>query len=199
MIDIVIATRNAHKVRELQRLLRTPGVRWRSLAAYPHIRMVPERGATFSANAVMKARAVARRTGQWALADDSGLEVAALGGAPGLRSARFAGRHGDDTANNRKLLRVLRHVLAVAEGQWRGVIAAQPRGRGGFGYDPLFYVPALRKTVAEIPLTVKNRLSHRAQAAARMRRQLPRLVTGAANRTTAVRRLAASGPAPGRR
>ncbi len=176
-------------------MLRIPGIRWRSLEVFPHVPAIPERGTTFRQNAVTKARVVARATGQWALADDSGLEVAALKGAPGVRSARFAGRQGDDAANNATLLRRLKgippsrrgaryrcvlalasptKVLAVAEGTLAGRIANQPAGRGGFGYDPLFLVPPGGKTVAQLSAAAKNRISHRAKAAARMRRRLTR-------------------------
>jgi XTP/dITP diphosphohydrolase len=197
MLDIVIATRNRHKVRELQTLLPIRGIRWRSLAAFPSIGDVVERGRTFEANATHKARAVARATGCLALADDSGVEVEALGGDPGVRSARFAGSHGRDEANNRKLLRVLgqrppaarraryrcvlalassSRLLAVTRGRWEGRIAFQPAGRSGFGYDPIFLVPGLGKTVGQLPARIKQRISHRAQAARRLRPVLRRLV-----------------------
>ena len=193
MPDIVIATSNRHKARELQQLLRVRGIRWRTLADYPRLRPVRETGRTFEANAVKKAVAVAKATGRFALADDSGLEVEALRWGPGVRSARFAGTHGNDEANNRKLLRLLRDVpmsrrraryrcalalasadglLAVTHGTWTGRIAQGPKGRGGFGYDPLFLVPRFGKTVGELPASVKQRFSHRAQAARRMRARL---------------------------
>ncbi len=189
-MDVVIATRNTHKVRELAALLGVPGVRWTSLREFPHLPPVKEDGRSFAVNAIKKARAVAKATGGLALADDSGLEVDALGGAPGVRSARFAGAHGDDAANNRKLLKLLDRVmpskrraryrcvlalasptrlLALTHGTWSGRIAHEPKGRGGFGYDPVFLVPRLNHTVGELPLRVKQRLSHRAKAAAKMR------------------------------
>jgi XTP/dITP diphosphohydrolase len=193
VLDVVIASRNRHKCRELARLLRGPGARYRSLATVPHARAVAERGRTYAANAAAKARAAARASGGLAVGDDSGIEVDALGGAPGVRSARFAGRQGSDAANNRKLLRLLRgvpparrgaryrcvlalaspaRVLAVVEGEWRGRIAQRPAGRGGFGYDPLFLVPAYGRTVGQLPAKVKARLSHRAAAARRLRPHL---------------------------
>lgn len=196
MLEIVIATRNAHKFRELAALLRTPGIRWRSLAEFPKAAPVREHGRTFAKNASIKARAAARLTGRWAVADDSGIEVDALDGAPGVRSARFAGGHGDDRANNDKLLRLLRGlpmsqrsaryrcvlalagsrgVVAFSEGVWEGRIAERPKGRGGFGYDPIFWLPR-RKTVGQLSASAKNGLSHRAKAASGMRRQLRRLV-----------------------
>ena len=196
-LTVVIATKNAHKFRELKALLRVPGIRLQSLAAYDHLPSVRETGRTFKENAVKKARALARATGCVVIADDSGIEVAALGGAPGVQSARFAGRHGDDAANNRTVLRRLREVLpsrrgaryrcvlalaspakllAVADGRWAGRIACEPAGRGGFGYDPIFVLPARGKTVAQLPAMIKHRLSHRAQAARRMRAALRQLI-----------------------
>ena len=198
--EMVIATRNPNKVRELKALLRVKGIRWHSLKEFPQVPQVPERGRTFEQNARQKALFVARATGCWALADDSGLEVAALGQAPGVRSARFAGRHGDDHANNAKLLRALRGVpdtqrdaryrcvlalaspeklLAVTEGTLRGRITDVPRGRGGFGYDPLFLLPRFKRTVAQLSAATKNRLSHRAKAAQAMRQALRRLAASA--------------------
>ncbi|PIQ83243.1 MAG: non-canonical purine NTP pyrophosphatase, RdgB/HAM1 family [Candidatus Omnitrophica bacterium CG11_big_fil_rev_8_21_14_0_20_63_9] len=196
MREIVLATGNPHKFRELTGLLRVRGVRWRSLAECPTVRPVRETGRTFEANAEKKALAVARATGLWAIADDSGIEVKALDWAPGVRSARFAGRHGSDAANNRKLLRLLRDVSAprrmaryrcvlalasptrvhaLTRGVWWGRIATTPAGQGGFGYDPIFWLPARGKTVAQLPASLKQRLSHRALAARRMQRVLSSL------------------------
>jgi XTP/dITP diphosphohydrolase len=129
MLDIVIATRNPHKFRELRGLLRVPGIHWQSLNAFPRVGTVKETGRTFDANARKKALALARATGRLALADDSGLEVDALDGAPGVRSARFAGGHGDDQANNRKLLRLLgRRPMTQRHARYRCVLAlASPR------------------------------------------------------------------------
>jgi XTP/dITP diphosphohydrolase len=189
-MKLVLATRNPGKVRELSQLLSPLGYEVLSLEHFPGVPEVVEDGATFKDNAVKKATAVARHTGQLALADDSGLEVDYLGGAPGVRSARFAGEGHDDRANNEKLLRLLagvppekrtarfRCVVAVAtpegkvlttEGTCEGIIAEEPRGEGGFGYDPLFYVPSCGKTFAELDPEVKNRISHRGRALALMR------------------------------
>ena len=196
MLYIVIATRNQHKFRELRQLLRVPGIRWRSLRAFPRAGEVKENGRTYAANAKKKALTVARMMGSLALADDSGLEVDALRGAPGVRSARFARGHGDDQANNRKLLRLLgrrpmiqrraryrcslalaspTRIICVVQGRWEGRIAFRPAGSLGFGYDPIFLVPRFGKTVGELPSRVKQRLSHRAAAARRMRVVLRRL------------------------
>ena len=151
---------------------------------------VREEGRSFEENALLKARAYAEASGSAALADDSGLEVDALGGEPGVLSARYAGRHGDDGANIALLLHKLsgvpwerrkarfRCVIAIAgplgyielcEGICEGFIAFEPRGSGGFGYDPVFFVPEFGKTMAELPLEVKNKISHRAKAAFRAR------------------------------
>ena len=207
MLEIVIATRNSHKVRELATLMRLRGIRWRSLAEFPHAKAVAEPGRTFDANAIRKARAAAHATGLLALADDSGIEVEALHGGPGVRSARFAGAHGDDQANNRTLLRRLKDrplrergacyrcslalaspsgVLAVTHGVWSGVIAQVSRGRGGFGYDPIFLVPRYGKTVGQMSTALKQRLSHRAQAARALRPMLKRLAAVSARRRGAV-------------
>ena len=187
---IVLATGNLHKIRELRQLFRLPGIRWRSLADDPTIAPIDETGRTFEENAILKARAAAAATGQVALADDSGLEVDALGGAPGVQSARFAGAHGDTEANTKKLLRLLRGVapahrlaryrcvlaladpsrlIATTQGVWHGWIAERPAGRGGFGYDPIVRIAREGPTVAQLPSATKQRLSHRAMAARRMR------------------------------
>ena len=224
MLHIVIATGNRHKAGGLARLLRVPGIRWRSLAEFPGLPPVRETGRSFEANARKKALQTARATGRLALADDSGLEVAALGWGPGVRSARFAGLHGDDAANNRKLLRSLdgvpwarrraryRCVLALAgpggmiamtRGVWTGRIAREPRGKNGFGYDPLFVVPGLGRTVGELPAAAKARLSHRAKAARRLRPVLKKCQTlfkaGKVSDTFSGRRRAGSGSARRRR
>lgn len=196
MMDIVIATGNRHKFRELTKLLDVPGVRWHSLAGFPRVPPVREDGKSFDANAITKARAAAKITGWLALADDSGIEVNALGGAPGIRSARFAGAHRGDQANNEKLLRLMKNipverrgaryrcslvlaspsrVIAITRGSWTGRIATEPKGRGGFGYDPIVLISRFGKTVAQLPAGVKRRLSHRAVAARRMVLILKRL------------------------
>ena len=196
MLDVVIATGNRHKFRELTSLLNVRGIRWRALAEFPPMPRVREDGKTFKANAVKKAKAVARAAGCLALADDSGIEVEALGWGPGVTSARFAGRHGNDRANNAKLLRALRdlpmarrraryrcvlalagphRLLATVQGTWSGRIAFTPQGSRGFGYDPLFLVPRLGHTVGRLPASVKRRLSHRARAARRLKPILRRL------------------------
>ena len=180
---LVVATRNPGKLAELRALLAAPGLELRSADAFPDIPDVVEDGATFRENAAKKARAFARGTGHWALADDSGLEVDALGGAPGVWSARYAGEPSDPAANNRKLLAALagrtdraarfRCVIALAdpgggvrtvEGCCEGRIAEAPAGRGGFGYDPLFIPAGHARTFAQMPPEQKHAISHRGRA-----------------------------------
>ncbi|MGQ9513426.1 XTP/dITP diphosphatase [Thermodesulfitimonas sp.] len=189
MKRIVVATTNQGKLREIEEILAPLGLSVISLAAYPGFPEIEEDGATFEENAVKKARLTAAFTGETALADDSGLEVDYLGGAPGVRSARFAGEPKNDAANNAKLLRLLAGVpwekrtarfrcviavatpegqVATAEGTCEGFILAEPRGTGGFGYDPLFYFPEYGKTFAELSPEEKNRVSHRARALAKV-------------------------------
>lgn len=189
-LTLVMATRNAGKVRELAELLRGLEVQLLSLNDFPELPEIPEVGATFADNARAKAEAVARLTGLPALADDSGLEVAALGGRPGVFSARYAqdrtgGRTPSDEDNWKKLLAELREVppekrqarfvceialawpngrLVTTRGELPGAIALEPRGTQGFGYDPVFWVAAYQATVAELDPAVKNRLSHRGRA-----------------------------------
>ncbi|ODA41487.1 XTP/dITP diphosphatase [Desulfosporosinus sp. BG] len=184
-MKIVLATQNQGKVRELQELLMDEGIEVLSLADIPDWEDVEETGRTFADNAALKARAAVKKTGLIALADDSGLEVDALDGAPGVYSARFAGEPKDDERNNDKLLHLLettsddkrtarfRCALVMAtssgkeyltEGVVEGQILRQRRGQDGFGYDPIFYLPEYERTMAQLTLTEKNKLSHRAQA-----------------------------------
>ncbi|MDI3280373.1 MAG: XTP/dITP diphosphatase [Bacillota bacterium] len=182
---LVLATRNEHKVREIRQVLGDLPVTILSARDFPSLPPIEERGRTFQENALHKARTVAEHTGHLALADDSGLEVDALGGQPGVFSARFAGEGATDRENNEKLLRLLaacpeeartarfRCVLALAdpagwadwvEGVCEGRIGYEERGSGGFGYDPLFIVAGLGKTMAELSPEEKNAVSHRGQA-----------------------------------
>jgi XTP/dITP diphosphohydrolase len=192
--ELVVATSNAGKLAELRELLAPTGIRIRSLAEFG-LESADETGLSFVENAILKARHACAGSGFPALADDSGLAVDALDGQPGIRSARFAGEGADDHANNARLLALLRDVpperrtarfhcvLAllrhpldpvplVCHGRWEGVVLAAPRGQRGFGYDPLFLVPALGCTAAELESGQKNRLSHRAQALAALLRAL---------------------------
>jgi len=206
--SIVVASRNPGKVRELAQVLAPLGLKLVGLDVIDpegRIPAPPEDAATFAENARRKAIYYARTLGRWALADDSGLEVDALGGAPGVRSARYAaeecpapaGRAEMDAANNRKLLRALAGVernrrtarfvchLAVSDGQGivaeatgtvEGLIATQPAGRNGFGYDPLFFLPDLGRTAAQLDPRQKNAISHRGRAARRLAETLKALL-----------------------
>ncbi len=191
---LVLATRNPGKVREIKAFFSDLDLEVKGLDEFPEAPEVEETGKTFFENAFKKAREIALATGHMALADDSGIEVDALGGAPGVRSARYAGENATDEENIRKLLKELegvppekrtarfRCVMVVyhpsghwfkAEGVWEGLIAMEPRGEEGFGYDPIFLIPELGKTAAEIPLELKNKLSHRAKALAEVKYKLP--------------------------
>ncbi|ABO51189.1 non-canonical purine NTP pyrophosphatase, rdgB/HAM1 family [Desulforamulus reducens MI-1] len=184
-MKLVLATNNKGKVKELAELLKPCGYQVVSIGEFPGFTEVEEDGNTFADNAIKKALAAAEFTGELALADDSGLEVDALKGAPGVYSARFAGEPKDDTANNAKLLSLLegvpqdhrtarfRCVIAIAEpngrihtaeGSCEGVILRELKGEGGFGYDPLFYVPEYKQTFAELDMEKKNSISHRGKA-----------------------------------
>ena len=192
MLTLLLATRNRHKVRELKRLLRVP-VRLLAIDRFAGIRTAREDGSTFRANAAKKAIAVSRQVPLLVLAEDSGIEVAALGNRPGVRSARFAGESQSDDANNRKMLRSLaavparkrtaRYVCCMAlaadgkvirffEGTCSGRVAIAPLGKSGFGYDPLFVPSGYKRTMAQLGSRVKQRISHRAKAAAKFERWL---------------------------
>ena len=185
-LEMVLATRNAGKAAELQALLRARYGAKITLLTLSEIGFegdIEETGQTFAENALLKARAAAAASGKIGLGDDSGLVVPALRGAPGIYSARYAGEHGNDEKNNAMLLQNLSGktdrraffecVLACAlpngenftvSGRCEGVILESPRGRNGFGYDPLFYVPGLGKTLAEMSGEEKNAISHRGAA-----------------------------------
>jgi XTP/dITP diphosphohydrolase len=182
-MNLVIGTRNIHKLREIRQILAVPNLALLSALDFPDIPEVIEDGDSFEANAIKKATALSLATGLWALADDSGLEVEALNGAPGVYSARFAGEPVSYEANNRKLLKLLeketnrrarfRCVIALSgptgkaqtvEGVCSGSIIRECRGAGGFGYDPLFVPDGYSQTFAELPAEQKNAISHRGRA-----------------------------------
>ncbi len=188
MKTLVVATHNRGKVKEIEAILSFMDLEILSLQDFDNVPVIVEDGSSFRENARKKAEIIARFSGEVTLADDSGLEVDALGGRPGVFSARFDGENADDVANNIKLLKELQGVplfnrtarfccavavaipsgeTEIAEGYCNGLIAEKPRGVGGFGYDPLFIVPAYDKTFAELPLEVKNEISHRGKALAR--------------------------------
>lgn len=190
MKKIVLASGNRGKLAEFNQLLSRTGWSIFSQADFD-VPEAAETGLSFVENAIIKARNAAHYSGLPALADDSGLEVDALHGAPGIYSARFAGADADDAANNRKLLELMadvpdaqrsarfqcvlvfmRHASdpspLICQGTWEGQLLHAPRGDAGFGYDPLFYIPDLQQTSAELSPTRKNQLSHRGQALAKL-------------------------------
>lgn len=198
MKKIVVATKNPGKIREMTMAFREFPVELVALASFGSLPDAVEDGATFAANAEIKARFYMQATGVACLADDSGLEVEALGGAPGVYSARFAGYHADDAANNAKLLDELtrvgraqsaaayRCVLAfvdtngrslLASGSCQGTVKKEPRGVGGFGYDPYFYIEE-NKTMAELMLQEKDKISHRGNALREMAKLLNVYLSG---------------------
>lgn len=185
-VSIVLASNNPGKVREINALLEAARV-WVVPQHEFGLPEVQETGLTFVENAILKARNAARRIGLAAIADDSGIEVDALNGAPGIYSARFAGVGASDQANLDRLLEVLEGVPQearsaryqclmvymrhgedptplICQGTWEGRILSAPQGENGFGYDPVFYVPGEDCSAAELPAATKNRLSHRGQA-----------------------------------
>jgi len=189
---LVVASNNPGKLRELALLLAPLGIEALPQSAFG-VPEADEPHVTFVENALAKARNAARHALLPALADDSGILIDALGGAPGVSSARFAGEPKSDASNNRKMVEALRtqpnrkahyycvivlvrHALdptpVIAEGAWHGEIVLEPRGSGGFGYDPYFLLPERGMTAAELPLEEKNRLSHRAQALAALAARL---------------------------
>lgn len=204
-MKLLIATRNPKKGQEMAALIARA---WEpsgllskfevvTLDRYPNLPEVEEDADTFAGNALKKASETARATGLWTVADDSGLAVDALGGAPGVLSARYAGQHGNDAANNRKLLEAIEGVLAEKRGaafvcalalcdptgqarfetqaECRGRIIHGEQGSHGFGYDPLFLIPEYHKTFGELSALVKHQLSHRSRAFSRLRPVLARL------------------------
>jgi XTP/dITP diphosphohydrolase len=197
MREILLATGNAGKAREMREILSAASageaVRWRELSEFESWPEPVEDGETFRDNAALKARYYARRSGLWTIADDSGLEVDALGGEPGVRSARYAGEPKDAAANNGLLIHRLadvpeerrtarfrcavvlsdgENILAFAEGTVEGRIVDEPRGRNGFGYDPHFYVDEMQMTAAEMAPETKHAISHRGRALRRLQAKL---------------------------
>ncbi|CAG9619542.1 XTP/dITP diphosphatase [Sutcliffiella rhizosphaerae] len=185
MKEIIIATNNQGKVKDFQAILEPKGYIVKSLADFPNISEVDETGTTFEENALLKADALAKQLGKIVLADDSGLEVDALNGEPGVYSARYAGMEKNDTLNYEKVLQKLKDVsieqrtarfvcvLAVVDeggdsftvrGTCEGSIAFEPAGKNGFGYDPIFFVSDFQKTMAQLTKEEKNEISHRAKA-----------------------------------
>lgn len=196
-MEIVLATKNKNKIKEIKGILKFLKARIHSIEEYPDMPEVEEDGQTLVENALKKAKEIAVYTGKWALADDTGLEVKALDGAPGVYSARFAGPQCSYEDNNRKVLRLLKGVpknkreavfkcvIALADpsrkaqtvtGVIKGYIGFEMKGTHGFGYDPLFVVPKYGKTFADLGLAIKNRISHRALALKKMRKVIEQLI-----------------------
>jgi XTP/dITP diphosphohydrolase len=196
-MQLIVATRNAHKTREIEQIIGS-GLTVRDLTAHPDISEITESGTSFEENAKLKAIAVSKKLPGLVIADDSGLEVDALGGAPGIQSARYAGVNANDKEKIAKLLSLVanmeaksdqrrarfRCVLAVArdgrvlatfEGVVDGKIAERPCGSNGFGYDPIFIPYGFEETFAELPKEVKNNISHRAKAIRKLQAELPTL------------------------
>lgn len=195
MKQVVIATKNMGKVKDFEQLFAKYGLEVKSLHDFPLIEEPEETGETFEANAIIKADSLCKQLGQVVIADDSGLMVDSLFGNPGVRSARYAGEEKDDDANIQKVLEELNGVpeekrtarfycaLAVVfpdqkepilvNGTIEGTILEQPRGDNGFGYDPIFYVEELKKSMAELSREEKNKRSHRARALHKLEKKIP--------------------------
>ena len=194
-LEIVVATRNVGKFKEIEAILAADSAKFFSLKDFPDIPEIIEDGKTFAENALKKAKIIARLTGRVAVADDSGLTVDALQGRPGIFSSRYAGENASDEDRCRKLLKEMESIpegkrggafvcaAAVAspgedgevvEAKWRGTITFAPRGANGFGYDPIFFIPEMNRTVAELGPAVKNKISHRARALKKLRHVLPK-------------------------
>jgi XTP/dITP diphosphohydrolase len=202
MIEIVLGSRNRKKLKELVEFLEPLGVKLTSVADYPEVQEVDETGSSFAENAALKASSVARQLGKWAIGEDSGLCVDALGGAPGIHSARYSDPGATDERNNDKLLETLRgvpeekrtayyvshlcladpqgRICASAEGRCRGRIRESRSGSGGFGYDPLFEIVELHQTFGELDPVVKSVLSHRSRSIAAFVPQVRRLIKSGA-------------------
>lgn len=192
-MKIVFASGNEGKVKEIKSMLSGTEVELVSLNNYTDVPEIVEDGHSFQENALKKARIISEFTGESALADDSGLIVDVLNGEPGIYSARYAGLKATDEENNAKLLAELKHIPADKrtaffqcvlvlyrkngnfdsfEGKWQGQIIDESRGSNGFGYDPIFWVPELKMTAAELPADIKNKVSHRGQAFAKLKSSL---------------------------
>jgi XTP/dITP diphosphohydrolase len=192
-MELLVATKNKGKLREIRELLKDLDLNVTSLEDYADLPEIIEDGKTFTANAIKKAATIAMYTKTLTLGEDSGLEVTALGNKPGVYSSRFSGEGATDKKNNAKLLRMLKKVpmkkrqaryrccaaladarglVAVLSGSCSGVIAARAKGNNGFGYDPLFFIPRLKKTFGELDLSVKGTISHRARAMKKVKQTL---------------------------
>lgn len=195
--EILLATENEGKIKEIKEILKDVEVDILLKQDFPGLPKFQETGATLTENAIYKAKSLSELTGKLTLADDSGLEVDALGGEPGVHSARFAGENVSYEDNNRKLLKLLgdlplskrnarfRCVMAIAspqgwiklaEGECSGLIGFKPQGEFGFGYDPVFLIPEYNLTFAQLSPSIKNKLSHRSQALKKVRKILKEII-----------------------
>ena len=196
MPELIIATKNKKKLKEIKELLKKLDFKITSLADYPKAGRIVENGKTFKENAVKKAVKTARWAGKLTLGEDSGLCVTALGGAPGVYSARFAGIEKSDLKNNLKILKLLKDkpfserkcyyvcaaaladkfgLISVVEGRCPGVIGFELKGRYGFGYDPIFIIPKYKKTFAQLGERIKHKMSHRYIALEKIKKQISAL------------------------
>ena len=192
-MKIVFASSNEGKVREIREMLEGMGIELISLSNYAGVPEIVEDGKSFQENALKKAKIISEFTGETVLADDSGLQVEVLGGEPGIYSSRYAGEKATDEENNTKLLTKLKNIpqekrtaffvcvlvlyrrdgsYDYFQGKWNGQIIDERRGNNGFGYDPIFLVPELKMTAAELPAEIKNKVSHRGQAFAQFKKKL---------------------------
>lgn len=190
---MIVATRNRGKIREIREALKGLGIRIYALSDFDGVAEIEEDGKSFTENALKKARFYSKVFGKLTLADDSGLEVECLKGMPGIYSARYAGERASNRENNQKLLKEMEGIPlskrgarfkcvmalvspdgkeAMTEGSCKGRIGMRERGRRGFGYDPLFILPKYGKTMAQLPLKEKNRISHRGKALRRLRKTI---------------------------
>lgn len=190
IMKIVFASGNQGKVNEVKAMLAGTGIELVSLSGYANVPEIVEDGISFEENALKKARIISEFTGEAVLADDSGLVVDVLNGEPGIYSSRYAGEKATDVENNEKLLAKLKNIPAEKrtafflcvlvlyrkdgtfdffEGKWQGRIIDEKRGYNGFGYDPIFWIPELKMTAAELPSDIKNKVSHRGQAVAKFK------------------------------
>lgn len=206
MEKIVIASKNKGKIKEIKALFAGTGLTVLSLDDFPDISEIEEDGNSFYENALKKAKVTADVAGEAVIADDSGLEVDALNGAPGIYSARYAGTGAGDKENVARLLYELRDVPPekrgasfccvlvlykkdkhheIFEGRWEGVIAEDPSGANGFGYDPVFYIPERRLTAAQLSPEEKNMISHRAQAFNKLKKRLVEVMNSQSGRSAA--------------